>query len=273
LGKADEEYEMELTVETIDMPGNLLADDPMGDYDADGIPNAVEDAEGTLILDMDNDVFANPRLFAMQQYRDFLGREGEEGGVLFYDSLVTNGTPREQVIESFLGSPEFSGGLPSIIRLYFSFFDRIPDYDGLLFQVTALRQGAPLEAIAQNFYDSPEFTDRYGALTNDAYIELVYQNVLGRAPDPAGFDFYKTRLDAGTLTKGQMMIGFSESPEFRQLIEDEVYVTAVYVGMLRRAPDGAGLDFYVDQIEAGAPRAGIIGGFMNSPEYRGRFLP
>ena len=92
-------------------------------------------------------------------------------------------------------------------------------------------------------------------------------------PDPDGRQYYLERLADGRLTRGQMMIGFSESPEFQQIIENEVYVNAVYVGMLRRAPEPGGMAFYVNQIESGAPRNSIINGFMGSPEYRGRFLP
>ena len=143
----------------------------------------------------------------------------------------------------------------------------------MLFRSGQYRAGIPLELIAQNFSNSPEFTNRYGALTNEQYVDLVYQNVLGRAPDAGGRDYYLERLADGRLTRGQMMIGFSESAEFEQIIVDEVYVTAVYVGMLRRAPEPSGMDFYVSQIEGGAPRNSIIVGFMNSPEYRARFLP
>jgi hypothetical protein len=150
---------------------------------------------------------------------------------------------------------------------------RIPDYSGLMFQVGQFRSGVPLETISQNFSNSPEFTNRYGTLTNEQYVDLVYQNVLGRAPDPEGRQYYLERLNDGRLTRGQMMVGFSESPEFQQIVQNEVYVTAVYVGMLRRAPDAGGMDFYVDAIEGGQPRNQIINGFMNSPEYRNRFLP
>ena len=248
--------------------------DPATDADGDGIPNAVELAEGVNPLVKDNDIFANPRLFAMQQYRDFLGREGDAGGIQFYVGHINAGTAtREQIIESFLGSAEFQNGLPSMIRLYFSFFNRIPDYGGLTFQINAFRAGTPLEVIAQNFYNSPEFTNTYGALNNDQYINLVYQNVLGRAPDPDGYTFYLTHLNNGTLTKGEMMIGFSESPEFQALTSNEAFVVGVYVGMLKRTPEPAGLDFYLDLLESGTPRSAIIPGFYNSPEYRSRFLP
>ena len=127
--------------------------------------------------------------------------------------------------------------------------------------------------IAQNFFNSPEFTNTYGALTNDQYINLVYQNVLGRAPDPDGYNFYLTHLNNGTLTKGQMMIGFSESAEFQNITSNESFVVGVYVGLLKRTPEAAGLDFYVDLLDGGTPRSDIVPGFFNSPEYRSRFLP
>ena len=248
--------------------------DAASDTDGDGVPAGVEFQEGLNPLIRDNDVFNRDRLFVMQQYRDFLGREGDAGGIAFYEAHLAGGSmTRTQVIEAFLGSAEFQNGLPQCTRLYFSFFNRIPDYGGLMFQVGQFRSSVPLDVISQNFSNSPEFTTRYGALTNEQYVDLVYQNVLGRAPDPGGRQFYLERLADGRLTRGQMMIGFSESPEFQQLVVDEVYVTAVYVGMLHRAPDPGGMDFYVNQIAGGSPRNSIINGFMGSPEYHGRFLP
>ena len=205
--------------------------DPNADADGDGVPNGVEAGEGLNLQVKDNDIFTSARLFAMQQYRDFLGREGDADGITFYQTRIANGSmTRLQTIENFLGSAEFQNGLPQCTRLYFSFFNRIPDYGGLMFQVGQFRSGVPLDVISQNFSNSPEFTNRYGSLTNGQYVDLVYQNVLGRPADPDGRQFYVSRLDSGEFTRGQVMIGFSESPEFQQIIGNEVYVTAVYVG-------------------------------------------
>jgi ELWxxDGT repeat protein len=252
----------------------LASESPEADTDGDGIPNAVEVQEGLLASQKDNDVFNNARLFVMQQYRDFLGREGDASGVAYYQSRIANGSMlRPQVVEAFFGSPEFQSGLPQVTRLYFSFFNRIPDFAGLMFQVGRYRAGDPLHVIAQNFSGSPEFTNAYGALTNEQYVDLVYQNVLGRPADSAGRQYYLERLNDGRLTRGQVMVGFSESPEFQQLVGDEVYVIAVYVGMLRRVPEASGLAFYVQQMENGLARNAIIWGFIGASEYHARFLP
>ena len=65
--------------------------DPVKDLDGDGIPNGVEVTESRDPYVMDNDVFANARLFAMQQYRDFLNREGDEPGIVGWTNLIGGG--------------------------------------------------------------------------------------------------------------------------------------------------------------------------------------
>ncbi len=251
----------------------LPSEDPAGDQDFDGVPNGIEPAEGLNAQLKDNDIFTSPRLFAMQQYRDFLGREGDAGGIQFYVNLITSAqATREQIIESFLASPEFATGLPSVIRLYFATFLRIPDYGGLIFQVNALRAGTPLDVIANNFTLSPEFQATYGSLNDNQYVALLYQNILNRTPSQPEIVFHVARLVAG-VTRGAVLVGFSESPEFQQLTDNESFVVSVYVGLLRRTPEQSGLDFYVNLLAGGLPRGNMIPGFSNSPEYRGRFLP
>ena len=65
-------------------------------------------------------------------------------------------------------------------------------------------------------------------------MTLVYQNVLGRSPDASGLAYWRGQLDSGASTRGQVMTGFSESPEYRGLIGNQIYVTMIYIGMLRR---------------------------------------
>jgi hypothetical protein len=246
--------------------------DPNGDEDGDGIPNGVETAEGRNPNVKDNDVFGNARLFAMQQYRDFLGREGDAGGIAFWTGQV-GPMSRGQVIESFFDSPEFQGVIAPVARLYFAYFLRIPDYPGLNFWIGYYRAGNSLDSISNFFAQSGEFQSRYGALDNGAFVNLVYQNVLGRAPDAGGFAFWKGQLDSGSMTRGQVMLGFSESAEYQGTSGSEVFVTMMYFGMLRRAPDQQGFDFWVGYRDAGNPGLALIDLFLGSQEYRGRFLP
>ena len=242
------------------------------DTDDDGVPNAVEPLEGLNPAVKDNDVFTNNRLFAMQQYRDFLAREGDADGILYWTNYINGGGTRAAVTEGFFGSSEFQGTGSPVVRLYFAYFLRIPDYGGLAFWMNYSRAGHPLVEISNAFAGSQEFVDRYGALSNDAFVDLVYQNVLGRAPDTGGRAFWLGQLNGG-MTRGQMMIGFSESPEYKSTIFSETYVTMMYVGMLRRAPDSGGFNFWVNYLDRGNSGQALINGFLVAPEYHSRFLP
>ena len=254
--------------------GNGDPMDPLGDIDGDGIPNGVEAGEGRNPLVKDNDVFGSARLFAMQQYRDFLGREGDAGGIAAWGGNVQSGAQsRGQVIESFFTSAEFQGTIAPVARLYFAYFLRVPEYQGINFWIGYYRAGNSLEAISNFFAGSPEFTSRYGSLDNGQFVTLVYNNVLGRAPDGPGLAYWTGRLDSGAMTRGQVMLGFSESAEYRQTSDSMVYVTMMYIGMLRRAPEAGGFSFWVQYRNSGNSGLALINGFLGSPEYRSRFLP
>ncbi|MGH9577436.1 MAG: DUF4214 domain-containing protein, partial [Terriglobales bacterium] len=249
-----------------------IASLPPGDADNDGIPNGVEPLEGRNPFVKDNDVFANNRLFAMQQYRDFLGREGDAGGITAWVNYLNSGGTRAAVTEGFFGSPEFQGTGSPVVRLYFAYFLRIPDYGGLTFWINYFRAGNTLAAISNAFAGSAEFLNRYGALTNAQFVDLVYQNVLGRAADAGGKAFWLGQLNGG-MARGQMMIGFSESAEYLSTSFSETYVTMMYVGMLKRAPDSGGFTFWVNYLDTGNSGQALINGFLGAQEYRNRFLP
>ena len=243
------------------------------DLDNDGIPNCIEADENRNALAKDNDIFGNARLFAMQQYRDFLGREGDAGGVTFWTGQMNTGAQtRTQMVQTFFDSAEFQGTVSPVARLYFAYFLRIPDYGGLNFWVGQYRGGNTLNGISDAFAGSAEFVNTYGALNNGQFVDRVYRNVLGRAPDQAGLAYWTGQIDGG-MTRGQMMVQFSNSPEYANLIGSKVFVTMIYMGMLRRQPDQGGFDFWVGEKDAGNSGAGLISSFLGSLEYHNRFLP
>ena len=43
--------------------------------------------------------------------------------------------------------------------------------------------------------------------------------------------------------------------------------------MLQRSPDADGFAYWVDQMDRGVSNAALIDGFIDSLEYRNRFLP
>lgn len=108
-----------------------------------------------------------------------------------------------------------------IARLYAAYFDRVPDREGWIYWIDQMtpspwRQRLGLEAASHLFSDSAEFRNTYGsAMSNHEFMDLVYRNVMRRAPDPSGHRYWVNELAGGRLSRSQLMIQFSESEEFR----------------------------------------------------------
>ena len=99
-----------------------------------------------------------------------------------------------------------------IARLYYAVFERAPDLDGFDYWTNV---DLTVTGVAEWFVSSAEFVATYGNLSNTAFVDRVYLNVLGRPADGEGHNYWVGLLDAGT-TRGDLMIGFSESLEFRR---------------------------------------------------------
>lgn len=104
----------------------------------------------------------------------------------------------------------------SVARLYHAYFLRPADQGGLDYWVPKYRSGELcLTDISEYFAQSQEFLSRYGDVDIPNFVRLVYVNVLGREPDPDGYNYWADQLAHRGMRRGTMMVGFSESPEFR----------------------------------------------------------
>jgi hypothetical protein len=99
-------------------------------------------------------------------------------------------------------------------RIYKAAFNRAPDGGGLGFWISAMDHGSTLNAVAEGFVQSKEFHDLYGAApTNREIVSKLYANILERAGETAGIDFWVGVLDAKNATVAEVLAGFSESNE------------------------------------------------------------
>ena len=103
---------------------------------------------------------------------------------------------------------------PQVRRLYLAFFEREPDPAGWQFWLEFRANGRSLEWVADRFAESQEFINRYGRVGDEEFVRLVYNNVLDRNPDPVGWRTWTGALRRGS-SRGTVMVGFSESAEFR----------------------------------------------------------
>ena len=109
---------------------------------------------------------------------------------------------------------DVEGHAGEVYRLYQAAFARTPDKEGLGFWFMQRDAGADLLSIAGQFLDSAEFQQRYGADTSSSdFVGALYQNVLGRAAESSGFDFWVGLLDSSRVSREQVLASFSESPE------------------------------------------------------------
>jgi serralysin len=165
------------------------------------------------------------------------------------------------------------GYVGQLFRLYRSALGREADAGGLGYYMKQMEQGASLLSIATNFTASPEFQSLYGANpTNEQYVTALYRNALGREPDPDGMAYQVNALNTGT-SRAQLLVNFSESTESksRNIIDADgnaAQLYRLYDTALNRAPDSAGLGYYMDAMTSGTSLQSIANNFMQSPEFQ-----
>ncbi|RMD91710.1 MAG: DUF4214 domain-containing protein, partial [Alphaproteobacteria bacterium] len=107
----------------------------------------------------------------------------------------------------------------------------------------AFATGTTLEEMATLFIDQDETRATYPEGTsNSDFAEAVYNNVLGRTPDPLGFDFWVGVLDSGAVGRDQFILEVlrgakadpppDATPEFiaQQLADREYLANKVDIG-------------------------------------------
>ncbi|WP_439527439.1 DUF4214 domain-containing protein [Pannonibacter sp.] len=114
---------------------------------------------------------------------------------------------------------DLDGAAGQTYRLYQAAFARTPDTDGLRHNVKLVDAGMTQHQMSSAFLGSAEFLQRYGSNTSDsAYINALYNNVLGRDAESAGLTGWLERLSSGAWDRAGVLIGFSESAENKALV-------------------------------------------------------
>ncbi len=161
-----------------------------------------------------------------------------------------------------------------IQRLYQAYFLRSPDSSGLAYWRSQRVGGTALGAVSTEFSSSPEFQQQYGSLDNAAFVDLIYQNVLDRVPDAEGRAHWIGVLDGGR-SRGEVMLGFSESTEFINTTSTSApifdariaQIDRLYRAHFDRAGDAGGLTYWFQRLKTGSSIADVATAFSTSPEF------
>jgi serralysin len=116
-----------------------------------------------------------------------------------------------------------SSTAPAAYRLYGGAFDRTPDEGGFRFWTSTLDRNVSLHAVATEFINSPEFIGRYGSsLSNAAFVDALYQNVLHRGGDTGGLAYWNQQLDTKARDRPDVLVQFTQLPEFVGISADNI---------------------------------------------------
>ena len=239
--------------------------------------------------------------FVRQQYLDFLSREPEasEPWTAVLNRCPNIHTPPSAVTDcdriavsgAFFGSPEFRLKGFYVFRFYKVAFNRLPQYAEIVSDMSFVAGQTEAEVYARKaqlataFTARQEFNDAYGTKTNMEYVAALlarYQLAAVRTIDPAAPDGTTkvtltandlvNSLQAGTLTRAQVLRAVAESDEVGAAEYNSAFVAAQYYGYLRRTPENSGYQAWLRVINEDPNNIRImVNGFMNSTEYRLRF--
>ncbi len=221
-------------------------------------------------------------------YGATLNRAPDVAGLSGWTQKMSGGSSLAAVTASFVNSTEFQtryGALTNtqfVTLMYSNVLNRTPDVAGQASWLAQLNAGASRASVVDGFSESLEYQVGTEAavrgfststLNAAAYGQVfrLYGATLNRAPDAAGFEGWTNALAGGQSVAG-IAAGFVASAEFQAVygaLNNTQFVALLYANVLRRAPDAAGLNAWINQLAGGAARAAVVNGFSESAEYQG----
>ena len=194
-------------------------------------------------------------------YRNILGRDADPAGLAHWAAQLKAGESAAQVAGQFFQSSEYP---TDVVESYYqTYLGRVGDPAGVASWVAKLQAGASEEEVAAAFLSSPEYSAKH--VTDGAFVQSLYENVLGRAGDPAGINTWTQLLGAGT-SRSTVAASFIGSPESSQRAIDGDYNV-----FLARVGDTSGVNSWVAQVQNGSMTlAEVAALFAGSPEYATR---
>ena len=240
--------------------------------------------------------------FVRQQYLDFLNREPDQSGLEYWSAHINQclseptrvadetapaclRVRRLEVAAAFFIEQEFQESGGYVYRLYKAGYGEQESYRpgyaqfqpdrGRLVGGPNLTQGK-LD-FANLFVERAEFKARYPETMSAAQFVAA---VLETVQQGTGLTFNSSQRDAlindvNSGGRGLMMRNLADAPAFAQApgVYRRAFVLMEYFGYLRRDPDQAGYDFWVQVMSSAEAHnyRGMVCAFTTSAEYQRRF--
>jgi len=166
-------------------------------------------------------------------YSAFFNRTADAGGLAGWLDQLTQGTSREDVLNGFLYSTEFSN----------------------------LAAAYGIKAV-------PDGSSPSTGGSVEEFVSRFYSVVLGRTADAGGLADWVNRLNTKVATGADIATGFVFSAEFDEASKDDVtFLNVLYSAFFNRAADEGGLNGWLSQLEQGTSREDVLNGFLHSDEF------
>ena len=196
-------------------------------------------------------------------YTITLGRHADPDGLSYFTLQLLRGMSQQAFVSYMLTTPEHMAS--EINSSYLTILGRTADAGGLSYFEGLMSSGVSINTINATLLNSPEFLARFPS--NQAYVQGLYQAVLGRAPTAADVTFWSGQLAAGAsrMAIAEQILNSGES------IADEIKLD--YLNILGRNADPGSLNQWVSMIQNGQmtePQVASI--LLTSPEFFNRIL-
>ena len=248
-----------------------------------GVPDAVKSL---------NPIDTN-EYFVRQQYLDFLGREPDQEGFGYWSDQFNQciGDPdcifrrRINVSAAFFMEHEFQQTGSFICDTYKAALARRPTFEEYSSDRRQVVGGPDLEtrkqAFAEEFVERADFVSLYDTnLSGETFVDLLLRNIQQSstvdlsAQRPVLLIVYSSGASR-TQSRARVLGLVADGPIFREIQYNSSFVLAEYFGYLRRDPDEAGYQFWLDVLNNRAPGnyRGMVCAFLTASEYQRRFSP
>jgi hypothetical protein len=178
------------------------------------------------------------QLTAGSEVMDMIGQQGKVYIPVDVDMIKFDDLSLHLRVAKNSTTIHFSAYKP-LVELYIAYFNRVPDAEGMQYWIDQYKSGMSLEQIGESFYTAAvHFSDLTGfsaEMSNTAFVDIIYRNVLGRdTADIEGLKYWTGQLDSGKLTRGTLILTMLSSAHsfsgdstwgwVANLLDDKFYV-------------------------------------------------
>ena len=171
--------------------------------------------------------------FVDMLYHTALHREADAGGrALWTGALENHALDRADVLLGFANSTEkltqkindaadldFNlSEAATLVRLYDALLNRHPDQGGINGWLAANDAGMSTHDISFSFVNSAEAQQLHGVMSDEGFVDMLYQTALNREADAGGRALWTGALENHALDRADVLLGFANSAEHMQLV-------------------------------------------------------